>query len=199
MFVLGVTGGIGSGKTAATDIFEQLGIEVVDADIAARVVVEKGRPALQKIEERFGPTILLDDGSLNRAALRKIIFEAPEERKWLESLTHPLIRDEIVNGLRSAKSPYVILSSPLLIESGQYHLVNHVLVIDVPEEVQVERTCSRDDNPEEQVRSIIAAQISRQDRLKHANDTILNNQDLDYLTTEVSKLHEIYLGKANES
>lgn len=196
MFVLGVTGGIGSGKTAATNAFQDLGIEVVDADLAARVVVEPGRPALDEIEKRFGTDILLEDGNLDRAALRKIIFERPEERKWLESLTHPLIRDEILNGLRSATSPYVILSSPLLIESGQYHLVNHILVIDVPETLQVTRTCQRDNNPEEQVQSIIAAQINRQDRLKKANDVIVNDQDLSYLKNEVAKLHEKYLGLA---
>jgi dephospho-CoA kinase len=196
MFVLGVTGGIGSGKTAATDAFQELGIEVVDADLAARVVVEPGRPALDEIEKRFGTDILLEDGNLDRAALRKIIFERPEERKWLESLTHPLIRDEIINGLRSATSPYVILSSPLLIESGQYHLVNHILVIDVPETLQVARTCLRDNNPEEQVKSIIAAQINRQDRLLKANDVIVNDQDLSYLKNEVAKLHEKYLGLA---
>lgn len=194
MFVLGVTGGIGSGKTAATDTFQKLGIKIVDADLASRVVVEKGRPALKEIENRFGPDILLEDGNLNRAALRKIIFETPTERKWLESLTHPLIRDEIIKGLQSAKSPYVILSSPLLIESGQYHLVQRVLVIDVPEDLQVSRTCKRDDNPEEQVRSIIAAQINRQDRLNKADDIIVNDQDLSYLESEVEKLHEVYLG-----
>jgi len=196
MFVLGVTGGIGSGKTAATDAFQELGIEVVDADLAARVVVEKGRPALNQIENRFGAAILLEDGSLNRAALRKIIFEAPEERKWLESLTHPLIREEIINGLQSATSPYVILSSPLLIESGQYHLVKRVLVIDVPETLQVTRTCQRDNNSKEQVTSIIAAQIDRQDRLEKADDVIVNDQDLSYLKNEVIKLHEVYLGLA---
>lgn len=196
MFVLGVTGGIGSGKTAATDAFQELGIEVVDADLAARVVVERGRPALKQIEKRFGSAILLEDGNLDRAALRKIIFETPEERTWLESLTHPLIRDEIINGLQSATSPYVILSSPLLIESGQYHLVKRILVIDVPEELQISRTCQRDNNPKEQVKSIIAAQINRQDRLEKADDVIVNDQDLSYLKSEVAKLHEVYLGLA---
>lgn len=196
MFVLGVTGGIGSGKTAATNAFQELGIKVVDADLAARVVVEKGRPALAEIEKRFGSDILLGDGNLDRAALRKIVFEQPEERKWLESLTHPLIRNEIINGLQSATSPYAILSSPLLIESGQYQLVKRVLVIDVPEETQIARTCERDSNPEEQVKSIIAAQISRQDRLEKADDVILNDQDLTYLQNEVAKLHEVYLGLA---
>ena len=193
MFVLGVTGGIGSGKTAATNAFQNLGIEVIDADVAARIVVEAGRPALNEIQKRFGKSILLDNGELNRAELRKIVFKDPEERKWLESLTHPLIRDEIVNGLRAAKSPYVILSSPLLIESGQYHLVNRILVIDVPETIQIARTCERDSNSEEQVKSIISAQITRNDRLAKADDVIVNDQDLLHLENEVAKLHKTYL------
>jgi len=137
MFVLGVTGGIGSGKSAVTARFEKLGIEVVDADIAARTVVALGKPALEKIAERFGSSILLASGELDRPALRKIVFEKPEERKWLESLTHPLIRDEIMNGLKRAQSPYVILVSPLLIESGQYHFAQRILVVDVPESTQI--------------------------------------------------------------
>ena len=137
MFVLGVTGGIGSGKSAVTARFEKLGIEVIDADIAARTVVALGKPALEKIAERFGSSILLASGELDRPALRKIVFEKPEERKWLESLTHPLIRDEIMNGLKRAQSPYVILVSPLLIESGQYHFAQRILVVDVPESTQI--------------------------------------------------------------
>jgi len=115
MFVLGVTGGIGSGKSAVTERFEALGIEVVDADVAARTVVAAGQPALDQISERFGSNILLENGELDRAALRKIVFHNPDERKWLEGLTHPLIREEIIKGLQSAQSPYVILVSPLLI------------------------------------------------------------------------------------
>jgi dephospho-CoA kinase len=193
MLVIGVTGGIGSGKTAATDEFARLGIEVVDADIAARTIVEKGQPALQKIAERFGADILLPNGELDRAGLRKIIFDQPEQRKWLESLTHPLIRNEIISGLQNAKSPYVILASPLLIESGQYHLVKRTLVIDVPVEVQIDRTCQRDNNDPRQVEAIIEAQISRDERLQKADDVIQNNLDLNYLHEEILKLHQTYL------
>lgn len=193
MLIIGVTGGIGSGKTAVTEEFERLGIKVVDADIAARTVVEKGKPALVKIAERFGEGILLENGELDRAALRKIVFEKPEERKWLESLTHPLIREEIIQGLQSAESPYAILASPLLIESGQSLLVKRTLVVDVPESLQIERTCNRDNNDTKQVQAIIDAQLPREKRLEHADDVICNNKDLDYLCGEVAKYHKQYL------
>lgn len=193
MLIIGITGGIGSGKTAATDEFERLGITVVDADVAARTIVEKGKPALEQIAQHFGPDILLENKELNRAALRKVIFDQPDERKWLEQLTHPLIRNEIIQGLQSAKSPYVILASPLLIESGQYHLVKRTLVIDVPEDLQIERTCKRDNNDTQQVEAIISAQLPRAKRLEHADDIICNNKDLAYLHDEVAKYHQQYL------
>ena len=193
MLVIGVTGGIGSGKTAVTDEFERLGINVVDADIAARAVVEKGKPALDTIAKHFGQDILLVNGELDRAALRKLVFDHPEERKWLEQLTHPLIRNEIIQGLQNAKSPYVILASPLLIESGQYHLVKRTLVVDAPENLQIERTIQRDNNDTQQVQAIIDAQLPRQKRLEHANDIICNNKDLAYLHAEVAKYHKQYL------
>jgi dephospho-CoA kinase len=193
MLIIGVTGGIGSGKSAATNEFARLGIKVVDADIAARTIVGKDQPALHQIAQQFGDDILLPSGELDRAALRKVIFEFPEQRKWLESLTHPLIRNEIINDLQRAKSPYVILASPLLIESGQYHLVKRTLVIDVPVEVQIERTCHRDNNDPKQVQAIIEAQISRDERLKKADDVIENQYDLSHLHEEILKLHQAYL------
>lgn len=193
MLIIGVTGGIGSGKSAATDHFLKLGIQIVDADIAARTVVEVGKPALIEIKKRFGPEILLEDGQLNRALLRKIVFETPAQREWLEQLTHPLIRNEIIDGLQSATSQYVILSSPLLIESGQYHLVKRTLVIDVPVELQLKRTCLRDSNEATQVQAIIDAQIPRAKRLVQADDIIVNDQDLTHLHEQVEKLHHEYL------
>ncbi len=201
MLVIGITGGIGSGKTAVTDEFSKLGITVVDADIAARTVVEAGKPALNEIALQFGKEILLPNGELDRAALRAIVFKQPEQRKWLEKLTHPLIREEIINGLKHAKSPYVILASPLLIESNQYKLTHRVLVIDTPEELQIKRTVKRDNNNEEQVRSIINAQSSREKRLSFADDVVVNDQDLSYLHSQVNVLHERYLklSQDNES
>ena len=193
VLVIGVTGGIGSGKTAVTDEFTRLGITIVDADVAARTVVANGKPALQEIASRFGQHILLENGDLDRAALRTIVFKEHEQRTWLEQLTHPLIRQEIIQGLQDAQSPYVILSSPLLVESGQNKLVNKTLVVDVPVELQIERTTSRDNNSAEQVQAIIQAQIPRKDRLKHADYVIVNDQDLNHLHQQVAQQHQQFL------
>lgn len=199
MLIIGLTGGIGSGKTAASDHFQQLGITIVDADVASRTVVEPGRPALQKIAERFGPEMIQEDGGLNRALMRTRVFSTEEDRLWLESLLHPLIAEEIIQGLQNSKSPYSILVSPLLLETAQVTMAERVLVIDVPVELQVERTMSRDNNSEEQVRAIVAAQSDRQQRLSKADDVIINDQDLKHLHQEVEKLHQTYLKLAENS
>lgn len=193
-WILGLTGGIGSGKSAAAEHFSALGVHMVDADHAARWVVEPGRPALTKIVDRFGETMLLPDGQLNRAALRERIFTSEEERRWLEQLLHPLIGEEIVANLARAESPYAILVSPLLVESGQYRLTQRVLVVDTPEHLQLERTMRRDQVSEEQVRAILKAQAAREDRLKHAHDVLLNDGDLSHLHQQVERLHQFYLG-----
>ncbi|GAB3093019.1 dephospho-CoA kinase [Pseudomaricurvus hydrocarbonicus] len=198
-FVVGVTGGIGSGKTAVSDHFQRLGITVVDADLASRVVVETGRPALAEIAAHFGPEILQADGTLDRAQLRTAIFKDPSERQWLESLLHPLIRQEIASGLKNASSPYAILVSPLLVESGQSQLTQRVLVVDVPEELQLQRTVNRDNNPPEQVKAIMAAQASRQQRLNYADDVIVNDGSLMDLQEKVEALHQQYLTMAKTS
>lgn len=195
--IIGLTGGIGSGKSAAAARFEQAhGIHVVDADIKSRVVVEPGRPALQKIVDRFGDAVLQEDGSLNRAALRERVFQVPDERRWLEQLLHPLIREEIVTDLASARSPYALLVSPLLVESGQYQMTRRVLVVDVPEALQIARTTARDNVPEEQVRGILKAQAQREERLRHAHDVIANDRDLAALHAQVDALHQQYLALA---
>ncbi|WP_434628204.1 dephospho-CoA kinase [Pseudomonas sp. Z1-29] len=192
-WILGLTGGIGSGKSAAAEHFIDLGVHVVDADHAARWVVEPGRPALTKISEHFGPGVLQADGTLDRAALRRLIFENAEERRWLEALLHPLIAEEIVHHLGQAQSPYAILVSPLLIESGQYAMTQRILVIDAPEQLQIERTLQRDQTSEQQVQAILKAQSSRQDRLSHADDVVVNDRDLAWLHSEVERLHHFYL------
>lgn len=192
-WVLGLTGGIGSGKSAAADVFAQQGIATIDADHAARWVVEPGRPALQKIVEHFGPEILLADGQLNRAALRERIFAAPEQRQWLEKLLHPLIRAEIKQFLDSAQSPYAILVSPLLIESGQYKNVQRVLVVDVPPELQMARALQRDHVSEAQLQAIMQTQLKRAERLKYADDVLSNAADKAALQREVLRLHNFYL------
>lgn len=192
-WILGLTGGIGSGKSAAADAFAELGIETVDADHAARWVVEPGRPALAEIVERFGEAVLLDDGQLNRAALREYIFAEPEQRQWLEGLLHPLIRTEITQFLDAAQSPYAILVSPLLIESGQHQIVQRVLVVDVPTEVQMARALQRDQVSERQLRAIMQAQLQRDERLKYADDVLCNAADKAALQQEVARLHDYYL------
>lgn len=196
MFVVGITGGIGSGKSAVTDHLETLGITVVDADKVARVVVEPGTPGLAAIAEHFGEDILLADGRLDRAALRKIVFDNPDERKVLEGITHPRIRDEISGQLSEANSPYVVLSSPLLLESGQNTFADYVVVVDVPEEVQLTRTMARDNNSEALVKQIMAAQLDRKTRLSRADTSIMNDGSLDALYERVKKLHEDLLARA---
>lgn len=188
--IFGLTGGIGSGKTAVSDRFKALGIHIVDADIAARTVVEPGKPAWLDIKEFFGPDVLLEDQSLNRAWLRQQVFADNDKRKQLETFTHPRIRDEIIRDLSSSTSVYTLLVSPLLIESGQVVLVKKVIVVDVPEEAQLERTCSRDNNDAEQVKRIIAAQISREKRLAQANWVIDNSLPLETLDARVEALHQ---------
>lgn len=192
--IIGLTGGIGSGKTAAANRFAAAhGIHVVDADQKSRVVVEPGRPALAHIVDRFGDAMLLDDGTLNRAALRETVFAAPEQRQWLEQLLHPLIRDEIITDLHSATSPYALLVSPLLVESGQNNLTSRVIVVDVPETMQLTRTVQRDAVPEAQVRAIMQAQAQREERLRHAHDVLTNYSDLAALHAQVDALHTRYM------
>lgn len=192
-WTLGLTGGIGSGKSAAAQHFIDLGVHVIDADHAARWVVEPGRPALEQIARHFGQGVLQADGQLDRAALRKLIFEIPEQRRWLEALLHPLIAEEIATHLARAESPYAILVSPLLIESGQSRMTQRILVIDVPQQLQIERTLQRDRISEQQVRAILQAQASREERLRHADDVLVNDRDQAWLRSEVERLHHFYL------
>ncbi|MBC7197907.1 MAG: dephospho-CoA kinase [Pseudomonas balearica] len=192
-WILGLTGGIGSGKSAAAERFAELGVHVVDADQVARSVVEPGSAALAQIVDRFGVPILASSGELNRAALRERIFTSVEDRRWLERLLHPLIRQEIWASLSRAESPYAVLVSPLLVESRQHEQVDRVLVIDVPEDLQLQRVLARDQVSEDQVRAILAAQARRDDRLRHANDVLVNDRDLSWLRQEVDRLHDRYL------
>ena len=194
--VVGITGGIGSGKSAVTDYLETKGITVVDADKVARVVVESGTSGLAAITEHFGGDILLPDGTLDRAALRKIVFDKPDERKVLEGITHPLIREEIARQLSEAGSPYVVLASPLLLESGQSSFADYVVVVDVPESVQLSRTMTRDDNSEQLVKSIMAVQLDRETRLARADTSISNEGTLEELHTRVDALHTDLLRRA---
>ncbi|KEI72828.1 dephospho-CoA kinase [Endozoicomonas elysicola] len=194
-FTVGVTGGIGSGKTAVTNFFASKDITVVDADIAARVVVEPGKPALAGIAQRYGPDILVND-NLDRRKLRTIIFDDADERKWLERLLHPIIREQIVHELSSAESSYAVLVSPLMLETNQHELVDRVLVVDVPESIQIERTMARDQMTEEQTRQILNSQIQREQRVAKADDIVDNSGSLDQLHHSLEKLHQFYLSLA---
>lgn len=192
-WTLGLTGGIGSGKSAAAQRFVELGVHLVDADQAARWVVEPGRPALASLVERFGPGLLLEDGQLNRGALRELIFADPAQRLWVEQLLHPLIGQEIFSYLAKAESPYAVFVSPLMIESGQYRKIDRLLVIDAPEALQVQRTLARDQTSPEQVQAILKAQTSREERLRHADDVVVNDRDLAALHEQIDRLHHFYL------
>jgi dephospho-CoA kinase len=193
MFVVGLTGGIGSGKTAVSDYFHKLGVDVVDADVVARIVVNPGTPALKKIAQHFGNDLLLSDGSLNRAALRQKVFADPTEKAWLENLLHPLIGQEIDNQLANASSPYVIYVSPLLLESQQNYRCHHILVVDAPVELQVERATARDNNTESMIRRIVKQQMPRAERLQQADDILVNDGDLESLYAKIDRLHQKFL------
>ena len=197
-FTVGVTGGIGSGKSAVTAILEGRGVTVVDADVAARIIVELGKPALQAIARHFGEEILLANGTLDRAALRNQVFSDDTARHWLEQLTHPVSGEEIFRQLQASDSPYTVLSSPLLLETQQKSLCDYILVVDVPQQVQLQRTVARDNNEIAQVKRIMAAQMSRENRLAQADFVIDNSKDLVELEQSVSQLHQKLLLKSAE-
>ena len=190
MFVVGLTGGIGSGKSAATAIFEDLGIDVVDADLASREAVLPGSKALDQIQKKFGNEILLEDQSLNRARLREIIFDNSEDKTWLEQLLHPEIRHIIQSKLENSSSEYVILVSPLLFETDQHEFCNTTILIDSSLNSQVSRTSKRDSVSEDSVKKIISAQMSRDEKLKIAKIVINNDDSLEQLESNVKKVHE---------
>ena len=193
---VGVTGGIGSGKTALTDWLSEQGIVIVDADRVAREVVQPGTPALKAIIDAFGEQYLTQDGNLDRAAMRQLVFGDEEKRLLLESITHPQIREALLDQLQRADSAYVVLSSPLLLESGQSEMVDVSVVVDVPEEMQIQRTMARDANDKALVEKIMAAQMRRQERLQLADIVVDNSGDLSALHDRAALLHETLLNRA---
>ena len=197
MFTVGLTGGIGSGKTTIARFFLEQNIEVINADEIARKVVEPGTAALSKIQERFGSEILINEKSLNRALLREKIFKDSRQRIWLENLLHPLIEEEITNLIAVAVSRYVILESPLLFETNQHKLVNRTLVVDVSPKVQLERAILRDGGSEGTIKAIMDSQISRDDRTSLADDIVDNEQNFQSVRTQLKKFHQNYLNLAN--
>jgi dephospho-CoA kinase len=196
-FVVGLTGGIASGKSTVAEHFAALGVPIVDADVAARRVVEPGSLGLKKVVDRFGPGVQNERGELDRGKLRERIFKDPAERRALEHILHPLIRAAMNAEAAQAKTPYIIMAVPLLIESGAAHeRVDRVLVVDVPEEVQIARILERDKVPLEQARAILAAQAPRADRLAVADDVLTNTESLQELKLAVDRLHSQYLQSA---
>lgn len=193
MLKIGLTGGIGSGKSAASDQFARLGAAVIDTDLLSRELVEPGRPALDEIVAAFGEGVLNADGRLERSALRQTVFADPAKRRQLERILHPRIRAAMLQRAQEADAPYVIFVIPLLIETGQQDLVDRVLLIDVPESLQRSRVAARDGLSETQVSQVLAAQADRATRLRNADDVIANDGDLATLHAAVDALHRRYL------
>lgn len=193
MFIVGLTGGIGCGKSAVTDRFAALGVPVIDADLVARAVVEPGQPALAEIIEQFGSAAQNADGTLNRGWLREAIFSDPQAKATLEQILHPRIRAEMHRQLDQFDTAYAIFSIPLLFETGQDKHVDRILVVDCPPELQLSRVTRRDQTSDAQTKAIIASQIARDKRLAKADDIIDNSGSLDDLQLPVEQLHRKYL------
>ncbi|MEF1248727.1 dephospho-CoA kinase [Vibrio owensii] len=199
-FVIGLTGGIASGKTTVANLFkQQFKIDIVDADIVAREVVEPGTPGLNAIIEHFGADIVRDDQTLDRAKLREKIFSNPEEKAWLNGLLHPMIREKMIEDLEQVTSDYALLVVPLLVENKLDSLCDRVLVVDVDPQTQISRTVKRDNVSEEQANAILASQASREQRLALADDVVKNNPDDPDLLLQITDLHEKYLAMCKKN
>jgi dephospho-CoA kinase len=198
-YVVGISGGIGSGKTTVTDLFAKLAVEVIDADVIAREVVEPGTPALKAIVDKFGQSVLDDSGHLDRAKLRTLVFNDTEIKNWLNQLLHPAIRQQMLLQTQNAQSAYCLLSVPLLVENKLYEQVDSVVIVDVDERIQLQRTVLRDKSNEQQIRAIMNAQATRQQRLAVADDVIDNNGKTEDLVEQVTKLHHHYLQLAQQN
>lgn len=196
---VGLTGGIASGKTTVADMFAAKGVAVIDTDVIARDVVRPGEPALDEIRREFGAEALRADGTLDRAAMRRLVFADPDRRRRLEAILHPRIRAAALEQARAATGPYQVIVVPLLVESPLRDSMTRVLVVDVPEEVQLERLLARDLDDPEQARRMIAAQASRDERLAIADDVIANDGDLEATRQQVDRMHERYLALADRT
>lgn len=195
-FIVGLTGGIGCGKTTVSNQFAKHGVCVVDADVVAKQMVASGSACLNAISDKFGPQILQDDGTLNRAKLREAIFSNPQDKQWLDNLMHPAIRAQMQDELKNASSEYAILSAPLLFENNLDKLVDISLVIDIPEQTQIERTTKRDDVDSNQVKNIIKAQIDRQTRREKADVIIDNDKPWAQVQQQIAPLHQQFVALA---
>ena len=193
MFKVGLTGGIGCGKSTVANLFAQYQVPIIDADIIAHQVVALGQPALQQIQQTFGANSLNADGTLNRSYLRDLVFSHPEQKRQLEAIVHPLVHQSIIEQLATLNAPYSIISIPLLFETHNTDFVDSILVIDCPVTKQIERVMKRDNLTLERVQSIIVSQVSRDFRLAHADNVINNHNDSAELAQQVEKLHNLYL------
>ncbi len=198
MLVIGLTGSIGSGKTTVANLFAQHGVPIVDADVLSRTVTQTGMPAYNQIVARFGQGIVNADGGLDRSALREIIFNEPEERRWLEALLHPMILERMQAEIRQLQAPYCLAVIPLLLESEAVQFIQRILVVDVHEETQLERAIMRDKSTKEKIKRIIKTQVSRDQRLAKADDVIDNTGNQESLAKQVDKLHQKYLKLAGK-
>ncbi|KAA1194976.1 dephospho-CoA kinase [Photorhabdus heterorhabditis] len=198
-YIIALTGGIGSGKTTIANAFAALGVPLVDADIIAREVVAPGTPALQAIKEHFGYEIITPNGSLNRTLLRQKIFTNQQEKQWINQLLHPLIYKETRRQLEQITAPYVIWVIPLLVENNLGHLADRILVVDVSPELQITRVATRDGISNQQVENILAAQVSRSERLAYADDIISNHDNVQAIAPRVAELHQQYLRLAGSA
>ncbi|ENM5813264.1 dephospho-CoA kinase [Vibrio mimicus] len=199
-FVVALTGGIASGKTTVANLFHELfGIDLVDADVIAREVVEPGTDGLKAITAHFGQTILNQDGSLNRTALRERIFADPEQKTWINQLLHPMIRQRMQQALAQTTSPYTLLIVPLLVENQLQNMADRVLVVDVEESIQIERTIARDNVSIEQAQAILAAQATRAQRLAIADDVLKNDAKNQKLLPQITLLHQKYLAMSRQN
>ena len=192
--IIGLTGGIGSGKSAAANFFQNEGISVIDADQLARKVIEKDTPGYSKVVDSFGANILDNNDSIDRAKLREAVFHDSEKRKILESITHPLVRELMVQKISSSTSPYSIIMVPLIFETNSAKNYDRVLVIDCDVEMQLERAMARDENSADLIKKIIDSQCSRSERLSIANDVIPNNHSIEDLKKRSLAMHNFYLG-----
>ncbi|MFN7085919.1 MAG: dephospho-CoA kinase [Burkholderiales bacterium] len=194
VYCIGLTGGIGSGKSSAAEIFRELGAAVVDTDEIARELTGPGGAAIAAIRSQFGPDYIAADGGLDRPKMRKLVFDAPAARKRLEAILHPMIRREAQSRIAAAWQPYVLVAVPLLLETGAYRdLVSRILVVDCTEELQVTRTMQRSRLTADEVRAIMAAQLPRNARLALADDVLHNDGSMEALRRQVEALHAKYL------
>ena len=192
--IVGLTGGIGSGKSAAANFFQNEGITVIDADDLSREVIEQDTPGFEKIVDCFGSAIIDSDGSINRAFLRQEVFDDEKKKKLLESIIHPLVRDLMIEKIAASQSPYSIIMVPLIFETNSMNNYNRILVIDCDPIVQLERAMLRDKNSKIQIQKIIDSQCSREERISIANDVIPNNDSLENLRSRSIAMHKFYLG-----